>query len=80
MNQITPASIAIWQAELDELAERRLIARQTGGPERFARQIAIGPLTICERNDRRLAAGPVPGLGSIDGNATPKPSMFTMRP
>ncbi len=38
-----------WQAEVEELARRRRLAEQMGGPEGIARQHANGKLTVRER-------------------------------
>lgn len=70
MDQITPPASASWQAELDELAERKRIARQMGGPQRIARQHAGGRLTVRERIDQCLDAGSFREIGSIAGKAT----------
>ena len=43
-----------WQKELDELAERKRLARQMGGKERVERQHKGGRLTVRERIDRIL--------------------------
>jgi len=70
MDQITPPASASWQAELDELAERKRIARQMGGPERVARQHAGGRLTVRERIDQCVDAASFREVGSIAGKAT----------
>src|ERR1700710_1006690 len=70
MDQTTPPLAANWQAELDELAERKRIARQMGGPERVVRQHAGGRLTVRERIDRCLDSGSFQEVGSIAGKAT----------
>ncbi len=67
---VTAASSAGWQAELDELAERKRIAREMGGAERVARQHAGGRLTVRERVDQLLDDGTFFELGSIAGKAT----------
>jgi acetyl-CoA carboxylase carboxyltransferase component len=67
---VTAASSASWQAELDELAERKRIAQEMGGPERIARQHAGGRLTVRERIDQLLDSGSFLELGSIAGKAT----------
>lgn len=41
----------VWQPEIDELAERKALASEMGGPERVARQHEFGKLTIRERFD-----------------------------
>ena len=71
MNKISPASSGPgWQPELEELAARRKIAREMGGPERIARQHAGGRLTVRERIDRMLDPGSFLEVGSIAGKAT----------
>jgi acetyl-CoA carboxylase carboxyltransferase component len=70
MDQISPPASAGWQAELDELAERKRIARQMGGAERVARQHAGGRLTVRERIDQLLDRGSFREVGSIAGKAT----------
>lgn len=58
-----------WQPELNELAERRRIAQEMGGPERIARQHAAGKLTVRERIDCLLDPGSFREIGSIGGGA-----------
>ena len=70
MDQMTPPPSASWQTELDELAERKRITRQMGGPERIARQHAGGRLTVRERIDQCLDAESFFEIGSIAGKAT----------
>src|ERR1700760_2144999 len=70
MDQISPPSADSWQAQLDELAERKRIVQQMGGPERVARQHAGGRLTVRERIDACLDAGSFLEIGSIAGKAT----------
>ena len=41
----------VWQPELDELAHRKALAAEMGGPERVARQKAEGKLTVRDRFD-----------------------------
>ena len=67
-----------WQPELDELAERKRIAREMGGPERIARQHAAGRLTVRERIDRMVDPGSLLELGSIAGRATYDPDQREM--
>ena len=62
-----------WQPELDELAERKRIARQMGGAERVARQHAAGKHTVRERIDRMLDPDTFLEIGSIAGCITPGP-------
>jgi acetyl-CoA carboxylase carboxyltransferase component len=70
MDQITPPPSVSWQAELDELAERKGIAREMGGPERIARQHAGGRLTVRERIDQCLDSDSFMEIGSLAGKAT----------
>ena len=67
-----------WQSELDELAERKRIAQEMGGPERVARQHAGGRLTVRERIDRMLDPGSFLEIGAITGKATYDASGRTM--
>ena len=69
MDQIMPPASDSWQAELDELAERKRVARQMGGPERIARQHAGGRLTVRERIDQFLDTNSFRELGSAAGKA-----------
>src|ERR1700743_652168 len=70
MDQIPPPPSESWQAELDELAERKRIVREMGGPERVARQHQGGRLTVRVRIDQILDVGSFLELGSIAGKAT----------
>ena len=45
-----------WDPELAELAHRKQLAAQLGGPERVERQHATGRLTVRERLDALLGA------------------------
>lgn len=74
MDQITPPPSTSWQPELDELAERKRIARQMGGCERIDRQHAAGRLTVRERIDQCLDSGSFFEIGSIAGKATYDPT------
>lgn len=70
MDQIKPPASASWQTELDELAKRKRVARQMGGPERIARQHAGGRWTVRERIDQCLDTDSFREIGSIAGKAT----------
>src|ERR1700743_1997737 len=70
MDQITPPPSESWQAELDELAERKRIVREMGGSERVARQHQGERLTVRERIDQCLDAGSFLEIGSIAGKAS----------
>ncbi len=59
-----------WQAEADELARKRALARAQGGAESVARQHAKGRLTIRERIAAMLDDGSFQELGGAAGDAT----------
>ena len=46
----------VWQPEIDQIAKRRELAKQMGGPERVAEQHEREHLTVRERIDLRHAA------------------------
>ncbi|HWT92070.1 MAG TPA: carboxyl transferase domain-containing protein [Solirubrobacteraceae bacterium] len=56
-----------WQPELDELARRRELAHQMGGPERVQRQHDRGRLTVRERVDRLFDDGTFHETGELAG-------------
>jgi len=56
-----------WEPELEELARRRQLGRQMGGPERVARQHAAGRLTVRERIERLLDPESFLEIGGIAG-------------
>jgi acetyl-CoA carboxylase beta subunit len=58
-----------WDPELTELAHRKALAAELGGPERVARQHATGRLTVRERIDALLDAGSWQETGSVAGTA-----------
>lgn len=58
-----------WQPEIDELAERRRLAAQLGGPERVTRQHQAGRLTIRERVDAICDPGTFHPVGELAGVA-----------
>ena len=58
-----------WQPEIDELARRRELAHQMGGPERVARQHAQGKLTVRERIDGLVDPGSFHEIGELAGQA-----------
>ena len=58
-----------WEAELEELRQRILLAEQLGGPERVARQHQGGRLTVRERIGRLLDQGSFHEIGAIAGKA-----------
>ena len=59
-----------WQPELDELARRRAMAQQMGGPEKVERHHANGKLTVRERIDALLDPGTFREVGALTGRAT----------
>jgi acetyl-CoA carboxylase carboxyltransferase component len=59
-----------WQAEVDELHERRRIAALMGGEERVARQKAAGKLTVRERFDAFCDPGTFEEVGATAGVGT----------
>jgi acetyl-CoA carboxylase carboxyltransferase component len=52
-----------WQKEIDELAEKRALAKEQGGAESVARQHAKGRLTVRERVETLLDDGSFEELG-----------------
>jgi acetyl-CoA carboxylase carboxyltransferase component len=60
---------ADWQPELAELARRRQLAHEMGGPERVARQRDAGRLTVRDRLDRLLDPGSWQEVGTLAGTA-----------
>ena len=59
-----------WEPELEELAHRKQLAAELGGPERVARQRASGRRTVRERLDDLLDDGSFAEMGSVAGTAT----------
>jgi propionyl-CoA carboxylase beta chain len=59
-----------WEPELAELAHRKQLAAELGGPERVARQRATGRRTVRERIDDLLDADSFTEVGSVAGTAT----------
>lgn len=59
-----------WDSELEELAHRKALAAELGGPERVARQRATGRRTVRERLDDLLDEGTFAEMGSVAGTAT----------
>ncbi|MDD5127089.1 MAG: carboxyl transferase domain-containing protein [Dehalococcoidales bacterium] len=60
----------VWQKEVDEINERKRIARQMGGPEKVAQQHAKGRLDVRQRIDHMLDKGSFHELGTLGGKAT----------
>jgi acetyl-CoA carboxylase carboxyltransferase component len=58
-----------WQPELDELARRRALAEQMGGPEKIRRQHDAGRLTVRERLAALLDEGSFREIGALAGTA-----------
>jgi acetyl-CoA carboxylase carboxyltransferase component len=56
-----------WEAELEELARRRVLARKMGGPERIERQHREGKLTVRERLDGLFDPGSFQEIGALAG-------------
>ena len=56
-----------WAHDLDELAQRRAIARELGGEEQVARHHAQGKLTARERIDHLFDAGSFAEIGVLAG-------------
>jgi len=56
-----------WQDTLDELEQRKAIARQMGGPDKVKRQHDFGKLTVRERIDKLLDPGSFREIGSACG-------------
>lgn len=62
-------SDAVWQPELDELAQRTKLAQAMGGPDKVKRQHDAGKLTVRERIDQLLDPGTFREIGSLAGKA-----------
>jgi acetyl-CoA carboxylase carboxyltransferase component len=60
----------VWQPEIDELAQRKVLAAEMGGRERVARQKAAGKLTVRERFDRFCDPGSFTEIGATAGVGT----------
>lgn len=58
-----------WNDELDELARRKKLAGQMGGPEKVQRQHDNGKLTVRERIERLLDSGSFQEVGAAAGSA-----------
>lgn len=56
-----------WQDTLDELEQRKALARQMGGPDKVKRQHEFGKLTVRERIDQLLDPGSFREIGSACG-------------
>ena len=57
----------VWQPEIDQIAKRRELARQMGGPERVAEQHERGHLTVRERIDLLTDEGSFRERGILAG-------------
>jgi acetyl-CoA carboxylase carboxyltransferase component len=58
-----------WQKEIDELRNRKRLAKQMGGTEGIARQHSRGRLTVRERIDLLLDPGSFQEIGTFAGEA-----------
>ena len=56
-----------WKPELDEIARRKALAAEMGGPERVARHVEAGRLPVRERVERLLDPGSFREVGSLAG-------------
>jgi acetyl-CoA carboxylase carboxyltransferase component len=61
-----------WEAEVEELRERRRLALEMGGQDRVERQHAAGKLTVRERIDALLDEGSFREVGQLAGNGSYK--------
>ena len=59
-----------WEAELEELRERKALAARMGGAEKIARHKSLGKLTVRERIDALVDPDSFHELGSIAGKAS----------
>lgn len=59
-----------WSKELNELAVRKRLAAELGGPERVERHKSRGKLTVRERIEGLLDGGSFEEIGSVAGFAT----------
>ena len=57
-----------WQPEIDELAYRRQLAAQLGGPDKVQRHKDAGKLTVRERIDALADPGSFHEVGSLTGS------------
>ena len=58
-----------WKPEIEEIAERRRLAKQQGGPDGIARQHSKGRLTIRERINALVDAGSFDEVGEGAGGS-----------
>jgi len=58
---------AVWQSEIEQIARRREMARQMGGPERVQQQHERGNLTVRERIDLLTDSGSFRERGVLSG-------------
>jgi acetyl-CoA carboxylase carboxyltransferase component len=58
-----------WEKEVEELKRRQELAKQMGGPEKIARHVNAGKLTVRDRIDKMLDPGSFEEVGSITGKA-----------
>ena len=58
-----------WEATLEDLQDRRIVARAMGGEERLAKHRAAGKLDVRARIDYLLDPGSFQELGTLVGGA-----------
>ena len=58
-----------WQKEVDEIARRKAMTAQMGGPEKVERQHAQGKLTVRERIAQLVDDGSFAEIGGLSGKA-----------
>jgi acetyl-CoA carboxylase carboxyltransferase component len=58
----------VWEPEIQELRQRRELAKKMGGPERIERHHAAGRLTVRERIDHLLDPGTFNELSALAGS------------
>jgi len=59
-----------WQPEIEELKRREELAKRMGGPEKVARHVNAGKLTVRDRVDGLVDPGSFHESGAIAGKAT----------
>ena len=59
-----------WQPEIEELKKREALAKRMGGPEKVARHVNAGKLTVRDRVDGLVDPGSFHEIGAIAGKAT----------
>ncbi|WP_238015175.1 carboxyl transferase domain-containing protein [Dactylosporangium sp. AC04546] len=66
-----------WHKEIDGIRKRREMARGMGGPDRIARQHAMGRLTVRERIDGLVDPGSFVEIGQLVGTGTYEQGVLT---